>query len=84
MRVEQIEQRQHQHVGLSNFIIIIITKKATTKNDNRCLSMVRVLVEPACGAALAALYSGIVKHLDPDLPPGDIGKLLGCKFFFKF
>ncbi len=38
--------------------------------------MVRVLVEPACGAALAALYLGIVKQLDPDLPPGDIGKLL--------
>jgi hypothetical protein len=46
--------------------------------------MVRVLVEPACGAALAALYSGIVKQLDPDLSPGDIGKLLRYKFLLKF
>ncbi len=34
----------------------------------------RVLVEPACGAALSALYSGLVKQLEPDLPPGDVGE----------
>ena len=33
-----------------------------------------MLVEPACGAALAAVYSGLVKQLGPHLPPGDIGE----------
>ena len=32
-----------------------------------------MLVEPACGAALAAVYADIIPTLD--LPQGDIGKL---------
>ena len=42
-----------------------------------------MLVEPACGAALAAVYSGLVKQLGPRLPPGDIGEHnILEKFFF--
>ena len=34
----------------------------------------RVLVEPACGSALSAVYTGFIKHNLEALPQGDIGK----------
>ena len=37
------------------------------------LYLYRVLVEPACGSALSAVYSGFISDISSELPDGDIG-----------
>ena len=39
------------------------------------LYLFRVLVEPACGSALSAVYSGFISDISSELPEGDIGNI---------
>ena len=41
------------------------------------ISFFRVLVEPACGSALSAVYTGFIKQNLDNLPQGDIGNNQG-------
>ncbi|KAM8887189.1 L-serine dehydratase/L-threonine deaminase-like isoform 1-T1 [Spinachia spinachia] len=49
----------------------VVTDQEAVKAVERFVDDEKVLVEPACGAALAAVYSGIVRRLQDDgkLPP---------------
>uniref|UniRef100_G3PBC2 L-serine deaminase n=1 Tax=Gasterosteus aculeatus TaxID=69293 RepID=G3PBC2_GASAC len=52
----------------------VVTDQEAVKAVERFVDDEKVLVEPACGAALAAVYSGIIKRLQDD---GKLARKLG-------